>query len=226
MLNLPEITTPTFLDLLADDVVDDVLAASVSMNYSDGQLIHTRGELKPGLSIVRAGAVHVGVNGIDGTFVMVASLGPGECFGEFTLFTDLPRTHDVSSVGESEVYQLSKVSFEKLHRKHAGIAHALLNTTLTRTHLLLEMLDAIRRLPILERTAKTLLSMSYSLGGSVLRSRQDQLAHTLGVTRASLSKALKQLSQLGLIEVGYGKITITNQSNLMKWVQLNCGTPL
>ena len=227
MLNLPEISTPAFIDLLPEDVINNVLASSVLINYSDGQLIHTRGELKPGLSVVRKGAVHVGVNGTDGTFVMVASLGPGECFGEFTLFTDLPRTHDVSSVGESEVYQLSKAKFETLHQKHPSIAHALLSTTLTRTHILLEMLDAIRRLPILERTAKTLLSMSYSLGGSnVLRSRQDQLAQTLGVTRVSLSKALKQLSQLGLIEVGYRKITIANQSGLMKWVQLNCGTSL
>lgn len=225
MLNLLEINTPAFLDFLPDDVVNNVLAVSVLMNYSDGQLIHTRGELKPGLSIVRKGAAHVGVNGIDGRFVMVAALGPGECFGEFTLFTELPRTHDVSSIGDSEIFQLSKENFEKLYRDHSSIAHALLNTTLTRTHILLEMLDAIRRLPIVERTAKTLLSMSYSLGGSnVLRSRQDELAYTLGVTRASLSKALKQLSQLDLIEVGYGKITIPSQSALMNWVDLNCGT--
>ena len=195
------------------------------MKYSDDQLIHTRGALKPGLSIVRQGAAHVGVNGIDGTFVMVAALGPGECFGEFTLFTELPRTHDISSIGESEIYQLSKTKFETLYQRHPSISHALLKTTLTRTHILLEMLDAIRRLPILERTAKTLLSMSYMLGGSnVLRSRQDGLAYTLGVTRVSLGKALKQLSQLGLIEVGYGKITIQSQAELMSWVELNCGT--
>ena len=195
------------------------------MKYSDGQLIHTRGALKPGLSIVHKGAAHVGVNGIDGTFVMVAALGPGECFGESTLFTELPRTHDVSSIGESEIHQLSQPLFDLLYQREPAISRALLKTTLMRTHILLEMLDAIRRLPILERTAKVLLSMSYTLGGSnTLYSRQDELAYTLGITRVSLGKALKQLRQLGLIEVGYAKIVIPDQSRLGDWVELNCGT--
>lgn len=214
-----------FLDLLPDAVVNQLRAASVLMKYSDGQLIHTRGALKPGLSIVHKGAAQVAVNGIDGTFVVVAELGPGECFGEFTLFTELPRTHDISSIGETEIYQLSKIRFDRLYEREPAISRALLKTTLARTHNLLEMLDAIRRLPILQRTAKTLLSISGGLGGSnVIPGRQQDLAYTLGVTRVSLSKALKQLSRLGLIEVGYGKINIVSQPELNTWVELNCGT--
>ena len=225
MLNLLKINTPAFLGLLPETVTEQIIKSSILMKYSDGQLIHTRGALKPGLSIVHKGAAHVGVNGIDGTFVMVAALGPGECFGESTLFTELPRTHDVSSIGESEIHQLSQPLFDLLYQREPAISRALLKTTLMRTHILLEMLDAIRRLPILERTAKVLLSMSYTLGGSnTLYSRQDELAYTLGITRVSLGKALKQLRQLGLIEVGYAKIVIPDQSRLGDWVELNCGT--
>lgn len=224
MLNLLKIGTPTFQELLPEAVLDELLSASVLMKYTDGQLIHTRGTLKPGLSIVYKGAAHVGVNGIDGKFVMVAALGPGECFGEFTLFTELPRTHDISSIGESEVYQLSKTKFDRLFEREPSISRALLKTTLIRTHILLEMLDAIRRLPLLERTAKILLSMSFLLGDSnVLQGRQDELALTLGVTRVSLGKALRELDRLGFINVGYGKITIPNQTALMQWVEENCG---
>ena len=197
------------------------------MKYSGGQLIQMRGDLKPGLSIVRKGAAHVGVNGIDGTFVMVAALGPGECFGEITLFTELPRTHDISAIGDTEIYQLSKITFDRLYNREPAISRALLKTTLHRTHILLEMLDAIRRLPILERTAKILLSMSHSLGGSnVLQGRQDELAYTLGISRVSLGKALKQLNQLGLIAIGYGKIAIPSRPQLAIWVDRNCGTTI
>jgi CRP-like cAMP-binding protein len=225
LLNLLKITTPAFLELLPSAVADQIIAVSVLMKYSNGQLIHTRGSLKPGLSIVHKGGAHVGVNGIDGTFVMVAALGSGECFGEFTLFTELPRTHDISSIGESQIYQLSQTKFDVLYQREPSISKALLKTTLMRTHALLEMLDAIRRLPILQRTAKVLLSMSYTLGGSnVLRGRQDELAFTLGVTRVSLAKALKELSRLGLIEVGYAKITIPDGTRLSDWVEINCGT--
>ncbi|MFT6407377.1 MAG: CRP-like cAMP-binding protein [Arenicella sp.] len=224
MLNLLKISTPAFLEQLPAIVAEQIVNASILVKYSDGQLIQTRGTLKPGLSIVHKGAAHVGVNGIDGTFVMVATLGPGECFGEFTLFTELPRTHDISAIGESEVYQLSQSRFDALYRGQPSISRALLKTTLIRTHILMEMLDAIRRLPILERTAKVLLSMSYTLGGSnVLQCRQADLAYTLGVTRVSLGKAMKQLSHLGLIEIGYGQVVIPSRSSLSDWVELNCG---
>ena len=223
MPNLLDIDAPAFLDLLPSTTADRLIADAVLMKYGDGQLIHTRGALKPGLSIVRSGAAQVGVNDIEGRFVMVSALGPGECFGEFTLFTQLPRTHDISSIGDSEVYQLSKTKFDRLYADEPSIAHALLKTTLTRTHILLEMLDAIRRLPILERTAKVILSMAYTLGGSnILKSRQEELAFALGITRVSLGKALRELSRLGLIEIGYGRIIIPNFEGLETWVERNC----
>ncbi len=224
MLSLIDIDATPFLGLLPPRVADELLSLSVLVKYSNGQLIHTRGELKPGLSIVHSGAAHVGVNGIDGTFVTAAALGQGECFGEFTLFTDLPRTHDISSIGESQIYQISKSKFDALYEREASISRALLKTTLTRTHILLETLDALRRLPILERTAKTLLTMSYTLGrADSLIIKQSDLAYSLGVTRVSMAKALKQLASIELIELGYGRINFLDRDALAKWVQQHCG---
>lgn len=223
-MNLIKIDAIAFLDLLPNEVTAELVASSVLMKYTNGQLIHVRGELKPGLSIVCSGAAQVGVNGIDGTYVMTAALGAGECFGEFTLFTELPRTHDISSIGDSQVYQISKSKFDALYEREPSISRALLKTTLTRTHILLEMLDALRRLPILERTAKTLLMMFYTLGGlNNIISRQSDFAYTLGITRVSLAKALKQLTELGLIELGYRRITICDHNALANWVDSHCG---
>ncbi len=223
-MSLIDIDATPFLGLLPPRVAEELLGLSVLVKYSNGQLIHTRGELKPGLSIVHSGAAHVGVNGIDGTFVTAAALGQGECFGEFTLFTDLPRTHDVSSIGETQIYQISKSKFDSLYEREASISRALLKTTLTRTHILLETLDALRRLPILERTAKTLLTMSYTLGrADSLIIKQIDLAYSLGVTRVSLAKALKQLASIELIEIGYGRINFLDRDALARWVQQHCG---
>jgi len=224
LLSLIDIDATPFLGLLPPRVAEELLSLSVLVKYSNGQLIHTRGESKPGLSIVHSGAAHVGVNGIDGTFVTAAALGQGECFGEFTLFTDLPRTHDTSSIGESQIYQISKSKFDALYEREASISRALLKTTLTRTHILLETLDALRRLPILERTAKTLLTMSYTLGcDDSLIIKQSDLAYSLGVTRVSLAKALKQLVSIELIELGYGRINFLDRDALARWVQQHCG---
>jgi len=224
MLEILKSTAPPFLQLLPDTVVERLRQESSLVKYTDGQLIHSRGEQKPGLSIISSGAACVGIYGIDGSFVITTTLGPGEIFGEFTLFTDLPRTHDISAAGTTEVYQLSSSKFHFLYQQEPEIASALIKTSLSRIHQLLEMLDSMRRLPIREQTAKTLLSM-IQLGASseTLYCRQSELAATLGVSRVSLNQALNKLSKLKLLRLGYGQIEIPDVAALQVWVNQNCG---
>lgn len=197
------------------------------IKYSCGQLVHSRGDNKPGLSIVKTGAVSTGVYGIDGTFIMASMLGEGQAFGEFTLFTDLPRTHDVSAAVDSELYQISGECFLSLSAKDPEILNALLKSTLIRTHMLLELLDAMRRLPILERVAKMMLTMSYTSGVVThIQCKQSELAFSLGVSRVTLGKALKQLSDMGLIDIAYRRVSFTDRQKIETWLELKSTTPL
>jgi len=196
------------------------------VKYNQDELIHHRGVIKPGLSIVKSGAVRVGINGLDGTFIQAAILGVGECFGEFTLFTDLPRTHDISAIEATEVYQISKTRFNSLSKNEPDIIQALLSISLLRNHLLLENLDAMRRLPILERTAITLLLMQKTVGGRTsVPCKQVDLAYNLGVSRVSIGKALRALSQQGLIKLGYGEIHYPDITKLQAWVDKAIHSP-
>ena len=215
------------MDLLPEAVANKVRQESTLVKYADGQFIQSRGDSKPGISIVRSGAASAGIIGIDGSISMTTILGPGQSFGEFTIFTELPRTHDVTATGETEIYQMSATRFTRLYDNEPELSRALLKTALIRSHVLLEMLDAIRRLPIRERTAKILRSMSHTAGNpNLLECRQSELAYTLGVSRISLNKALKQLADLNLIELGYGKIRISNPADLSDWVAANCNPSL
>ena len=210
--------------LLSDHVREEVAASGNVLSYQDGQLVQSRGDQKPGISIVVSGAVQTGIFGADGTFIMTSTLGTGQTFGEFTLFTDLPRTHDIVASGPTQINQVSAAAFERLIEQHPEILRTLLSTTLVRAHRLLEMLDTIRRLPIRERTAKILLSMLRSASGvQSFNYRQSELAHALGISRTSLSTALRQLKSLGLIEIGYGQIHVPNAGRLHDWVAENCG---
>lgn len=214
------INAPAFLDLLPKSLAAKLSKTATLIKYNDGQMIHSRGDAKPGISIVKSGMAYVGAYGRDGSFVMTSILGPGQTFGEFTLFAGLPRTHDVTSVGETEVYQISAASFRQLYNNEPDISRALLSCSLVRTHLLLEMMDAIRRLPLTERTAKILLIMMQTAGKNLtFECRQSDLAFALGISRMSMSKALQKLSRLGLIELGYGEIRISDPEKLAIWVR-------
>ncbi len=223
MLDLVQLNAPAFMDLLPEEVAKKVRQESTVVKYTDGQFIQSRGDANPGISIVRSGAANAGIIGIDGSVSMTTLLGPGQSFGEFTIFAELPRTHDVSATGETEIYQMSATRFTRLYDREPELSRALLKTALIRSHILLEMLDAIRRLPIRERTAKILLSMSHTAGNpNLLECRQSELAYTLGVSRISLNRALKQLAELKLVELGYGEIKIPAPSKLADWVASNC----
>lgn len=185
--------------------------------------MHGRGDQNPSFSVVKSGSAHAGIFGEDGQFVMTTILRPGQTFGEFTLFADLPRTHDITAFEDTEIYDLPKAKFFALYDAEPLFARALFSSHLKRTHSLLELLDAMRRLPLRERTAKVLLNlMMANEEENGLQCRQSDLAATLGVTRASLNKALQQLSDLGLIKLGYGQISLSTDEALKIWVDKNC----
>lgn len=211
------------MDSLPERLIGEIIRAGTIMTYDDGQLIHNRGDMKRGISIVVSGSVKVGIYGEDGSFVMTTQFGPGQTFGEFTLFVDLPRTHDVSASGPTQINQISAAVFNRLYEAEPDIARALLTTSLIRTHRLLEMMDAMRRLPMRERVAKAIFTLTQMDGGlHTFECRQSDLAFTLGVSRASLSTALKQLSDIGLIKLGYGHIQLLDTDRMRTWVAENC----
>jgi len=208
-----------FLERLSPETMKVVAAASIPVKYTDGGLIHNRGDEKPGLSIVRSGSVRVGIIRPDGTFVITSILGPGQNFGEFTIFAGLPRTHDIIAQGETEIWQLPAERFHRLSDVMPDITQAILAITLVRNYVLLELVEAMRSLPVKERVAKTLF-MLVTLAGRETRfyTRQSDLAATLGLSRTTLSKALSQLENEGLVSRGYGVIRLPDRERLFHWI--------
>jgi len=209
-----------FTDLLPAEVMAQIEAAGKFRSYRDGVLIQQRGDTRRGISILMSGSIIAGNMGADGSFVVSSILQPGECFGEFTLFADLPRTHDLSAYGAAKILNLSEQVFLKLFDREPTISKALLAVTLRRTHDLLEFLDGQRRLALPVRLAKVLLSFISNEGElQVVRCRQEELAYMLGVTRMSVSTALKVLVKEGFVRLGYKSIEVIDKSLLSHWVE-------
>ena len=222
--------SPAMMDWLNEDQIELLISKANLVKFSDGQLIHTRGNTQAGVAIIKSGHVKIGVNGVDGTFISAGILGAGETFGEFTVFTALPRTHDISSVGASEIYRLERSTFLALCNQHPEILTALLSATLIRSHILLELLDSMRRLPLDQQLARLLLSLSASTSTTqaspVIKLKQTDLASSLGTSRVSLGKVAKKLESQKLIKLGYGEITVPSRKALALWLQERSETPL
>jgi CRP/FNR family cyclic AMP-dependent transcriptional regulator len=219
MADLLEFGITAFDELLPRHLRQELGKAAVTRLYKDGELIQRRGDRKPGLSIIRSGAVKLCNFGADGSAVTTVVLGKGQIFGEFTLLTDLPRTHDAIAVGRTAVDQVSRSGFEDLAAREPDLLRILAGSTALRLHAMLELLDDFRRLPLPVLTAKILLSMSLRSGESrVVKCSQADLAVTLGVSRVSIGKVLKRLQADSLIIQRYGRIEIPEVENLKSWI--------
>ena len=191
------------------------------VTYSDGALIHARGDAKPGLSVVLRGLVKVGNYGLDGRYCLTRVLEPGETFGEFTLFARLPRTHNAEALGETDVLQLSEKEFTAASENSSSVKEALLASLATKLHESLEILDDVHRLSLPVRIAKTLRAISQTRETDTISIRQSDLADVCGVTVLSCHKALQTLANEGLISLAYGKIRICNCDNFTQWISDN-----
>lgn len=202
-------------DFLPREVMDPILAAGATRRFADGQLIQQRGDENRNMNFVKSGKVVAGNFGLDGRFLASAVLSPGEHFGDFTLFAGMPRSQNLWAEGPTEITQVSGNRFLALMDKEPAITRALLTISTLRNFELIEFLDVQRRLSLPARISRLLLTaVEPGTTSETIECRQEDLAVILGVSRVAIGKALKKLEADGLVDLGYGRITLPDASAL------------
>lgn len=84
--------------------------------------IFWRGDRADSLYIVHQGRVAVSVPSDSGDHVSVASIGPGELFGEISLLDGGPRTATCRAIEQSVFYTLQRSDFQRFIRTHPDAA--------------------------------------------------------------------------------------------------------
>lgn len=205
------------LSLLSDGLQRKLVAAGQTKRFDNGQTIHTRGSGRSGLSVIMSGRVRFGMFSEDGDFIHTGLLNEGHCFGEATLFANMPRAYHADAVGETIILGVGKKHFDKLFDDNPDFARAFLGALTNRLYEALDFADDLRRLSLEAKIAKQLFRVA-RVGGfsadSIIPIRQIDLAYALGMSRVSIGKVLEALQKRGLIKLGYGEIKITDPARL------------
>jgi len=95
--------------------------------YQNGEIIVRQGETGDCMYVVQGGQVEV-LHEQEGRAVRLATMGPGDFFGEMALFEREVRSATVRALGEARVLTVDKKTF--LRRIHAdpSLAYRLLQT--------------------------------------------------------------------------------------------------
>ena len=163
---------------------------------------------------VKSGLVRLHTMDDEGNSLTLRYIKPGQFFGEEAL-AGLERDHFAESVTESlvEMFHVNLITPEIAANLNICLAKALSGTYLTIQRL------ATKRLR--SRIAAALIEMSDTALGSMTESGQqqvyathDELAAAVGSVRETVTKVIGELSREGVIESGYGKITLSNFEGL------------
>jgi CRP-like cAMP-binding protein len=209
-------THQSLLDLLPETLLPELSAAGSTRSYDDGQVIHTQHDASEGLSIILDGRVRFGLYTAAGSFNLTGILGRGHCFGEATLFANRPRAYHAEAFGDTRVLSLGKRVFDALHDAHPDFARAVTVTVTQRLYEALDTADDLRHRNTEQQIAMLLLRIARTGGfdNDDLPLRQADIAFYLGMSTVSIGKALDLLSKRGLIQLGYGRITMTDREGL------------
>lgn len=112
--------TPLFQGVPPDGL-ERIAARSVEVAFEPGQVIARQGDVGSGLFVVASGAVRVVRDGQT-----LATLGPGEFFGELSVLDGLPRTAQVVAAEPTACLGLATWEFEAVVREQPEVALAVM----------------------------------------------------------------------------------------------------
>lgn len=212
---------PIFAEL--DDVAIGRLAERcVARTVAAGHVLFTAGEACRGLYIVEHGRVRIFRTSPEGKEQVLHIEGAGRPVAELPLFDGGPYPASAMTMEETRLVFLPRPDFEYLYRTHPDIAHAIIRGLGARLRHLVQVTETLAFRDVAARLAMWLADYAEKSGKQgprgvevALRRTQEELSLELGTARESVSRAMKQLREKGLIEsLGRNRILIPDVARL------------
>lgn len=199
------------------------LAASMrARRFRRGEVIFHIGDPGDALFVIVAGDVKISLPSETGDEAILATLRPGDVFGELALLDGAPRSATATAIGPTETVVLPRDRFRELLATEAGFRDALLASIAGELRRLTHHVEELHFLDITGRLAARLIRLAEEGGtqlpdGAIrLRANltQADLAAMVGCTRQSVNKLLGQFTDDGLVRLERDGIVVTDIAGL------------
>jgi CRP/FNR family cyclic AMP-dependent transcriptional regulator len=192
--------------------------------FRRGEVIFHQGDPGDALFIVLGGLVRIWLPGETGDEAILATLRPGDFFGELALLDGAPRSASATAVEATETAVLPRDRFRELIATEAGIRDVFLVAIARELRRLtthveeLHFLDIAGRLAarlgrLAEEQGRPLADGSLRLDGPLT---QSDLAGMVGATRQSVNKLLGMFAGDGLVRIERDAIVVLDPEGLAR----------
>lgn len=198
-------------------------ASMTEVRARKGQVIFVEGEPGDRLYVIVEGKVTLGHSASDGRETLLAVLGPGEMFGELSLFDPGRRTATATALTDATVLGLGRDSLRPWLTGRPEVAEKLLQALAQRLRRTEDAMADLVFSDVPGRVAKALLELSDKFG--VVRDEelfvehdmtQEELAQLVGASRETVNKALAEFVSRAWLRVEQRSVTILDVERLQR----------
>ena len=190
--------------------------------YPKGSVILFQDDPGDSLFVLRAGRVKVVLIGEDGREVILGVLEPGAHFGELALIDDQPRSAHVIAMEDAQLLILRREDFRRRVEANPTVAWALLSELSRRLRRADVKIGGLVLLDVPGRIARLLLDLAGEGEGDLIEKplTHQTIAQMIGASRETVSRAMKEFQDAGLIRVERRRIAIGDREALEKRSQV------
>ncbi len=193
---------------LDQEAAEHLIGEMARTHMERGDILFHEGDQGDRLYVIGEGKIKLGRTSADGRENLLAILGPGEMFGELSLFDPGPRTATATAVAETQVLALGNEQLREFLTARPGVSLTLLAALARRLRRTNESLADLVFTDVPGRVAKALLDLAQRFGrpldGGVMVSHdltQEELAQLVGASRETVNKALADFATRGWLKL-------------------------
>jgi CRP/FNR family cyclic AMP-dependent transcriptional regulator len=208
--------------------LDDAAAASLrasmdAVKIAKGSILFKEGDDGEHLYIIIDGKLKLGTSSGDGRENLLSILGPGEMFGELSLFDPGPRTSTATAVTDAKLLSLSHEKVIPWLKQNPEVSLQLLTRLSQRLRRTNEAVGDLVFSDVPGRVAKALIDLGDRFGKSTPEGllvnhdlTQEELAQLVGASRETVNKALADFAGRGWLKLDGRSVLIADVDRLSK----------
>ena len=208
--------------------LDEAAAASLrasmdSVKIAKGSVLFAEGDEGDHLYVIVEGKLKLGTSSGDGRENLLSILGPGEMFGELSLFDPGPRTSTATAVTDAKLLSLGQEKLIPWLATNPNVSLQLLARLAQRLRRTNEAVGDLVFSDVPGRVAKALIDLGERFGKQTEEGlfvhhdlTQEELAQLVGASRETVNKALADFAGRNWLKLDGRAVLITDFERLSK----------
>ena len=180
--------------------------------YRAGQLIYLQGTHPDCFFYLMSGSVRSFISSGSGEERVLTIHRTGDLMGEASFFDGCPRVTSAMALEEGLILTVNQGQLDAAFQRHPELALPMLRYLARTVRMLSDHVEA-SSLPAQQRIVRWLLNQPCAENGAI-QATHEGIGQAVGLSRVTVSRVLGELSDHGLVGLGYRCVTLSNKDML------------